>query len=86
VVYITFGGIKWDYGLLMIITGFVITVLGQTLTYHMIDKLGRRSVVVIAMALLLTMGAVIMVYEIFPALSEAHTVGYFHVSHICKRV
>jgi hypothetical protein len=84
VVYITFGGIKWDYGALMILTGFFITVLGQKMTYHIIDTLGRRSVVVIAMALLLTVGAGIMAYEIFPALIEAHVNGFFHVSRICR--
>jgi uncharacterized membrane protein YfcA len=84
VVYITFGGIQWDYGALMILTGFFITVLGQKMTYHIIDTLGRRSVVVIAMALLLTVGAGIMAYEIFPALLEASANGFFHIARICR--
>lgn len=82
--YLTFGGVKWDYAALMMLTGFVVTVIGQMMTYHMIEQLGRRSVVVVAMAALLTLGAVIMVYEIFPALSEAHVAGYFHVAHVCR--
>lgn len=83
-VYLTFGGVKWDYAALMMLTGFLVTVAGQMMTYHMIETLGRRSVVVVAMAVLLTMGALIMVYEIFPALSQASTTGYFHVSRICR--
>lgn len=83
-VYLTFGGVKWDYAALMILTGFVVTVLGQMWTYHMIEKLGRRSVVVVAMAVLLSMGALIMVYEIFPAISQAYTNGFFPASHICR--
>jgi uncharacterized membrane protein YfcA len=82
-VYITFGGIKWDYGILMIITGFSVTILGQKIARHMIEKLGRRSVVVIAIAILLTAGAAIMAYEIWPAVSEARTTGFFHGSRIC---
>lgn len=82
--YLTFGGVKWDYAALMMLTGFIVTVVGQKMTYHMIEQLGRRSVVVLAMAVLLTMGSAIMVYEIFPALAAAHVAGYFHVSHICR--
>lgn len=46
--------------------------------------LGRRSVVVVAMAALLSMGAAIMLYEIFPALMQAQASGFFHVSRICN--
>jgi hypothetical protein len=83
VVYITFGGIKWDYAVLMMLTGFAVTATGQLLTYHIIQTLGRRSVVVIAMALLLSSGALIMAYEIWPALEAAQHAGFLHISRIC---
>jgi uncharacterized membrane protein YfcA len=83
-VYITFGGIKWDYGILMMITAFSVTILGQKVAHHMIDKLGRRSVVVIAIAILVTAGAAIMAYEIWPAVYEARTSGFLHGNRICS--
>ena len=59
----TFGGVQWDYAALMIVTGFVFTFAGQRLTYYIIETLGRRSVIVICMATLLSVGACIMCYE-----------------------
>jgi hypothetical protein len=84
VVYITFGGIKWDYAGVLMVTGFVVTVRGQLAAHHIIKTLGRRSIVVIAMAVLLTVGAVIMAYEIWPALKLAEHSGFFHISRICS--
>jgi hypothetical protein len=51
-VYITFGGVKWDYAAVLMVTGFLVTVAGQLLTYHVIATCGRRSVIILAMAVL----------------------------------
>lgn len=84
IVYITFGGIQWDYATVMIVTGFAVTVCGQLFTYRVMETCGRRSVIVAAMAALLTIGAAIMVYEVLPALRRAHEQGFFHTTPICK--
>lgn len=81
--YITFGGVKWDYAAVMIVTGFLVTVFGQLLTYRIIESCGRRSVIVAAMAALLTAGAAIMIYEVLPVLQRAHEEGFFHTTPIC---
>jgi hypothetical protein len=81
--FITFGSVKWDYGALMIATGFVVTVAGQKMTHHIIKTFGRRSIVVVALAVLLSAGALIMIYEIFPVFLDAAKHGWFHVSRIC---
>ena len=62
-IYLTFGGLQSDYASLMVITGFIVTLAGQLLTYHIIAVCGRRSVIIMAMAILLSTGAVIMGYE-----------------------
>jgi uncharacterized membrane protein YfcA len=70
IVYITFGGLQWGYVALMVATGFASTYAGQTLTYHVVEAYGRRSVIVIAMATLLSLGAVTMGYEAVVALAR----------------
>lgn len=78
-----FGGIKWDYAILMIISGIIITAAGQILTYRIISSLGRRSVILAAMAVLLSVGAVIMVYEVVPVMESAQHTGFFHSNPVC---
>jgi MFS family permease len=82
-VYATFGGIKWDYAALMFVTGFLITIAGQLLTYHVIAKLGRRSVIIIAMAMLLSVGAIIMGYESVTTMLQAYPDKYLTHTSIC---
>lgn len=83
-VYLTFGGVKWDYAALMIVTGFVVTAAGQMLTYRVIAKLGRRSIIVVAMAMLLTAGAVIMGYEAVAAVLRAYPNHFLDHDTICS--
>ena len=84
VVYVTFGGVKWDYATLMIVAGFLVTTAGQLLTYQIIAKLGRRSIIVVAMAVLLSAGAVIMGYEAVAAVLRAYPNRYLVHDTICS--
>jgi hypothetical protein len=83
VVYITFGGILWDYAAVLMTTAFAVTLAGQLLTYHIIATFGRRSVIVLAMAVLLTNGASIMVYESAATAVHAARHGWLHASGVC---
>lgn len=82
VVYLAWGGVKLDYGVLYVLTGFLVTLAGQLLTYHIIATLGRRSVIIFAMALLLTIGLFTMAYE--SVLSVQHAIHHgVHPVGIC---
>lgn len=83
VVYLTFGGVKWDYAALMMLTGFFVTGLGQMLTYHVIETMGRRSVIIVAMAVLLSVGAVIIGYESIAAFVRDYPDNLLDHSSIC---
>lgn len=83
IVYLSFGGVKWDYGVVLMMTGFAVTFAGQMFTYYIIEALGRRSIIIIAMALLLTMGCSVMAYESVAAFAEAMKEGFFQVSSVC---
>ena len=65
--------------------GFAVTMAGQMLTYSIIHHLGRRSVIIFAMASLLALGCIIMWYETFLAILEASHEGFFEVSRLCAR-
>jgi hypothetical protein len=83
-VYVSFGGVKWDYAAVFMVTGFFVTIAGQMLTYHIISSCGRRSVIILAMAILLTTGAAIMVYEAAAAFVHAADDGWFSISSLCE--
>ncbi|EIE22493.1 hypothetical protein COCSUDRAFT_47913 [Coccomyxa subellipsoidea C-169] len=63
VVYLSFGGIPFDYGLATFLVGLIFTMVGQVTCYWLMKALDRRSVVVIAMALLMVISMVIIYYE-----------------------
>ena len=52
-----------DYSLALLILGFVVTLAGQSSTYWLMGRLQRRSIVIIAMALLMLLAALTMYYE-----------------------
>ena len=52
-----------DYSLALLILGFVVTLAGQSSTYWLMGRLQRRSIVIIAMALLMLLAALTMCYE-----------------------
>ena len=63
VVYSRFGGIPWDYGPLLLVLGFLLTLCGQMLTFTLVKVLGRRSVIVYMMGLLMAAASVVMYYQ-----------------------
>ena len=79
----TFGGVQWDYAALMMVTGFVVTYAGQQLVYYVIRVFGRRSLIIIAMAALLTVGAVVMAYEAAATFWHVYPDHVFHHDSIC---
>jgi hypothetical protein len=83
VVFVLFGGIKWDYAVLMIVAAFIVTTGGQLLTFRIIAQLGRRSIVIIAMGILLTLGAVIMGIESGIYVKGAYPHSFLEHGSIC---
>ena len=63
VVYIHFGGLIWSYACVLLVVAFVVTLLGQITTAALVRVLGRRSVIVFAMVLLMGMATGIAVYQ-----------------------
>jgi uncharacterized membrane protein len=82
-VHITLGAVPWDYAAVLFVTGFTVTLVGQLLMYHIIAKTGRRSMIVLAMAVLLTSGAAIMVYETGLVIADAAHHGWLRASSLC---
>ena len=84
-VYLTFGGVQWDYALLMMVTAHAVTYAGQKLTYYIIEMWHRRSVVIIAMATLLTVGAAIMAVSTSFAVERAWPDKFWQFDTFCGR-
>ena len=53
----TFGTLQYDYATVMSVIGFCATLVGQLIVYKLVKLLGRRSVIVFAMALRVTAAA-----------------------------
>eukprot|EP00892_Ulva_mutabilis_P007949 jgi/Ulvmu1/5526/UM023_0062.1 len=83
IVYITFGGIKWDYASLMVFTGFFFTLAGQIATYRVIALTGRKSVIVAAMSILVSVGGIIIIAQMWPLLASAYHRGFLRHAPIC---
>lgn len=81
--YLAWGGVKLDYGILYALTGFGVTLAGQMLTYHIIATLGRRSIIIFAMATLLSIGFFTMIYESSISLNDVVHYGLRHSVGIC---
>jgi hypothetical protein len=86
VVYIHFGGLVWSYAWLLLVVAFVVTLLGQITTAALVRVLGRRSVIVWAMVLLMAMATGIAVYQ--AGVTWAHAVRHpskmWHGGSICS--
>lgn len=81
--YVVFGGVKWDYAWLMIVTSIVVTAVGQVLMNDIIKRMGRRSIIIIAMATLITAGAAIMGLQTFVRVKNAYPNKFLHHGKIC---
>lgn len=62
-VYLSFGLYPWDYTVALMVVGFVATLAGQLATRSIIRAFGRRSIIVMAMVVLLVSGSALMVYQ-----------------------
>lgn len=75
-----------DYSLCLLILGFVVTLAGQGSTYCLMGRLQRRSIVIIAMALLMLLAALTMYYEsIVVFLDALHQHRLLERGHICTQ-
>lgn len=52
IVYAVNGAVPWDYGVVLVIIGFVATLLGQWLVSWLVRRLGRPSILVITLAVM----------------------------------
>lgn len=87
IVYFNFGNIPQDYGISLFTVGFVVTLLGQALTHTLMRALGRRSIIIFAMVVLLVAADVLMYVRTGFAVAEAASHGLsdmFHLSGICS--
>eukprot|EP01026_Neomeris_dumetosa_P084353 TRINITY_DN9883_c0_g1_i7.p2 TRINITY_DN9883_c0_g1~~TRINITY_DN9883_c0_g1_i7.p2 ORF type:complete len:130 (-),score=7.44 TRINITY_DN9883_c0_g1_i7:609-998(-) len=84
-VYISFGAVQLDYGLALGIFGFFMTLIGQLLMYHLVEKLGRRSYIVFAMALFMIISGLLMaVHVILIYIQNARNhVQWFQLYNLC---
>lgn len=62
-VYISFGAVRRDYGSVLFLIGAAFTSIGLTLVSRAVAHLGRRSVIVVTMAVLLGVSAAAATYE-----------------------
>eukprot|EP00877_Chromochloris_zofingiensis_P012770 jgi/Chrzof1/7747/Cz02g35090.t1 len=85
VIYSRFGGIRWDYGSILLVLGFTITLLGQLLTFYLIKLLGRRSIIIFMMVCLMSIATVIMYYQSEREVEALihHPEELHHFGHVC---
>ncbi|KAK9829540.1 hypothetical protein WJX72_006389 [[Myrmecia] bisecta] len=85
-VFISFGGIRLDYGVAVFVIGFVVTLAGQFVCHWLMQKLGRRSIIIFAMTALMALSLIAICYEAYLAVSSAvrHHQILSH-GHICVR-
>lgn len=71
VIYLTFGGLSWDYAGAVFVLGLVVTLAGQGVCYWLMDRLQRRSIIIFSMAGLLTLSSVVIYWEAVTAVMQA---------------
>lgn len=72
VVYLNFGGIVMDYAQALLLLGFVVTLIGQMVSTHLVKVLRRRSIIVFAMGLLMLLASIAAVYQMGLSTWAAH--------------
>eukprot|EP00891_Asterochloris_glomerata_P002973 jgi/Astpho2/2973/Aster-x0136 len=71
VIYLTFGGLSWDYAGAVFVLGLIVTLAGQGVCYWLMDRLQRRSIIIFSMAGLLTLSSVVIYWEAVTAVMQA---------------
>ncbi len=83
-VYFTFGTLQYDYAAVLATVGFLTTFLGQLVVYKLIKLLGRRSIIVFAMALFMAVSSVVVAWQALKLTSlSARAHELWHWGHIC---
>eukprot|EP00775_Hariotina_reticulata_P007850 gene7850-8047_t len=85
VVYSRFGQILPDYAVVLITLGFTVTLLSQLLTFFLVRLLGRRSIIIFMMVVLMGVACAIMYLESFLETRRimAHPEELRHFGSIC---
>eukprot|EP01025_Chloroclados_australasicus_P017665 TRINITY_DN1900_c0_g1_i2.p1 TRINITY_DN1900_c0_g1~~TRINITY_DN1900_c0_g1_i2.p1 ORF type:complete len:508 (+),score=63.41 TRINITY_DN1900_c0_g1_i2:934-2457(+) len=63
-VYVSFGAVQEDYGIALGIFGFLLTLIGQYTMYYLVETLGRRSAIVLAMATFMIISGALMAIHV----------------------
>jgi uncharacterized membrane protein YfcA len=71
VVHLNFGGLVPDYAAALLALGFVATLAGQAASARLVAALQRRSVIIFAMALLMSLASAAGVVQMGAAVSAA---------------
>eukprot|EP00884_Botryococcus_braunii_P020922 jgi/Botrbrau1/7513/Bobra.0019s0004.1 len=80
-VYLSFGGIPMDYAALFFVVGLVATMAGQLATTWLMRQLNRKSIIIIAMSVLMVLSLLMSCYEAGIQTYSAiihHTLTAFH--------
>ncbi|KAK9809348.1 hypothetical protein WJX73_008057 [Symbiochloris irregularis] len=84
VVFLSFGGIPVDYAVAVFVLGLVVTLAGQTACWWLVQRLGRRSIIIFAMAGLMLMSFGFICYTgTLSTLKAVHEDTLWHFSNIC---
>lgn len=71
ITYAFFGGIPWDFAAVLCLVGLGVTLVGQKTTQILVGKLGRQSIIVLAMTALNGVAAFLMLIQAFRATKDA---------------
>lgn len=86
VVYSNFGGVVTDYAVALLLLGFVVTLLGQLCTMKLVKALGRRSVIIFAMSLLMLLATGAASYQTYVAVDAVSSEGqrWWNWGSVCQ--
>lgn len=71
VVYLNFGGIQADYAVTLLVVGCLVTLAGQLVTTRLVRALGRRSIIVFMMGLLMAVASGAACFQALRSLAAA---------------
>jgi len=85
IVFLSFGNLPLNYAAAVFIVGIVFTMLGQVACYMLMRALGRRSVIVFAMAALMVLSVAVTIYEsVIGIISATQHHHLWRFGHLCS--
>lgn len=86
IVYAQLGDIPWDYAGVLLVVAFVTTILGQVLIDHLINKVGRSSIIVVVLACFFMVACVLTCFIMITSLQHVaiHPAELWVVGHVCQ--